>query len=755
VEGSIVLVAARGVGFRRGLVVFGWLVAAAALLPQALRAPERLRVESRILGSESAAVDEALEHRFASPFATSAILVMAGLPSPESSDGQAALEQTIAALRAARGVRATLSYLDHADPFLVGRDGSLVVVGLDPAVDRVDRLVPALRVVTAQLEERLRARAPGLRLNLTGEGPINYDIWRTSADDAARAERRTLPLTLVLLSLAFGAAAAAALPVVSGALAVSLSLGIVSLAATRLPLAILVLNVVSMLGLALGIDYALLSVSRFREARDAGEPPSVAARTAARQAGATIALSGLPVAIGFLALLLVPLNELRSAAAGGLVVTFVSVLLASTLLPVLLEWLGPRLEAGRLRRRDAERERARYRRWARFVVARPRLVLALALPPLLLLAAQARRLNPAEPQGSWLPAETESAEAERDLVAMGRRGAINALRVVVSLPEDVQALSVEGWEATRRLSDAIRADSRVAAVRSLRSLLGERSVTDTTAELQEAALAPAIAKRSFLAEEGDAFLLEVIPREELDGAARTLLVRDLRRLDAAACSGLAGVKLAVGGLPAFGADYQAAGEGRLGGIAAAVVLTTLAGLFAGFRSLLVPVKAVLLNLLSVAAAFGALVVVFQDGHGARLVGLAGPTGGVFPIVPALVFCAVFGLSMDYEVFLVARVREERYAGRDEEDAIVEGVAHTGPVITHAAVVMIAVFASFVLGGFVVMKMLGVALSVAVLLDATLIRLAVGPALLRLAGRHNWWPGPQARSNTSSSASPPP
>ncbi len=247
----------------------------------------------------------------------------------------------------------------------------------------------------------------------------------------------------------------------------------------------------------------------------------------------------------------------------------------------------------------------------------------------------------------------------------------------------------------------------------------------------------------------------MIPREELDGRARIGLVHDLRRLDAAALAGLPGTRLAVGGVPAFAADYKAAGEGRLGGVIAAVVAATLVALFAGFRSLLVPVKAVLLNLLSVGAAFGALVVVFQDGHGVRLLGLSGATGGVFSIVPALVFCAVFGLSMDYEVFLVARVREERYAGRDEADAIVEGVAHTGPVITNAAAVMIAVFASFMLGGFVVMKMLGFALAVAVLLDATLIRLAIGPALLRLAGRYNWWPGPQARSKSRTSASPVP
>ena len=740
---------------RRAAVVLAWIAAAAALLPQALRAPERMRVSSGIPGSESAAVGEALEHRLASPFATSALLVMTGLPAPDRPEGRAILEQAVAELRTARGVRQTLSYVDYADPLLMGRGGTILVLGLDPGVERVDRLVPALREATARLEARLRQRAPGIALRLTGEGPINYDIWRTSADDTAHAERRTLPLTLVLLAIAFGAVAAALLPVVSGALAVSLSLGILSLVALRMPVAILALNVVSMVGLALGIDYALLSVSRFRESLAAGEPPAEAARTAARHAGATIALSGLPVAIGFLALLLVPLDELRAAAIGGLVVTFVSVLLATTLLPALLGWLGRWLEAGRLGRRDSEAERARYRRWAGVVVARPRLVLALALPPLLWLAAQGLRLNPAEPQGSWLPAATESARAEDDLEAMGRRGVLYACRVLVSLPEETQVLSVEGWQASRKLAQALAADPRVAAVRSLRSLLGERATGDAAEELSAVALVPAFAKRSFLAEEGDAFLLEVVPRETLDARARIALVRDLRRLDAAALAGLPGVRLAVGGLSAFGADYKAAGEGRLGGVIAAVVAATLVALFAGFRSLLVPVKAVLLNLLSVGAAFGALVVVFQDGHGVRLLGLSGATGGVFSIVPALVFCAVFGLSMDYEVFLVARVREERYAGRDEADAIVEGVAHTGPVITNAAAVMIAVFASFMLGGFVVMKMLGFALAVAVLLDATLIRLAIGPALLRLAGGYNWWPGPQARSKSRTSAPPVP
>src|SRR5207249_3239528 len=190
----------------------------------------------------------------------------------------------------------------------------------------------------------------------------------------------------------------------------------------------------------------------------------------------------------------------------------------------------------------------------------------------------------------------------------------------------------------------------------------------------------------------------------------------------------------------FNADYEDAVGGRSPGVVALVVARTLVALCAGFGSVLIPVKAVLLNLVSVAAAFGAVVLVFQDGFGARLFGLSGPLSGVFPVVPILVFCTVFGLSMACEVFLGARVAEARRAGLAEGDALAEGLARTAGVITSAAAIMIVVFAAFTLGDFLLIKMLGFALAVAVLLDATVVRLAIGPALLRLAGRWNRWPG---------------
>src|SRR5260221_8263583 len=304
----------------------------------------------------------------------------------------------------------------------------------------------------------------------------------------------------------------------------------------------------------------------------------------------------------------------------------------------------------------------------------------------------------------------ERARAVRDLAAMGRAGVVDSVRVVLELPADTSAMSLEGWEGTRRLAHRLRRDPRVAGVQSLLAIAGEEG--DSIAPLGRAALLPAVAKRAFLTEEGDGVLLEVVPREGIGGLALADLVRDLRALDVPGATGLPGARLRVGGLPAFNLDYERAVARRSRLVVGLVVGTTLLVLFAAFRSVLVPLKAVALNLLAVAASFGALVLVFQDGWGVRFLGLDGPVDGVFPIVPPLVFCTVFGLSMDYEVFLVSRVAEARHAGLDEGEALAEGLARTGGLITSAAAIMIAVFAAFVLGGFVLIKMLGFALAVA-------------------------------------------
>jgi len=246
-------------------------------------------------------------------------------------------------------------------------------------------------------------------------------------------------------------------------------------------------------------------------------------------------------------------------------------------------------------------------------------------------------------------------------------------------------------------------------------------------------------RESLLSSDGQATLIELLPKATLPPNEQIQWVREVRSSDIAAITGVPGAVLRVGGIRAIDADYDSVVKARLPGVVLGVVLGSLLALLIGLRSLFAALKAILLNLLSVGASFGALVLVFQEGHGSKLFGLSGPTGTVYPIVPILSFAIVFGLSMDYEVFLVARVLEERRCGLCERSAVIEGLARTAGLITSAAAIMIAVFTAFTLRGFLVVQMLGFTLAVAVFIDATVVRMIVGPALLKLAGDWNWWP----------------
>jgi RND superfamily putative drug exporter len=501
-----------------------------------------------------------------------------------------------------------------------------------------------------------------------------------------------------------------------------------------------------MLGLGLGIDYALLMVSRFREALSLGHDGPAASVIAARQAGPTLLISASTVAIGFLALLTVPISEIRSIGIAGFLVAGMSVLLANTLVPALLALLGPRIDAGRLPftpRLDAHRAGRtgnRWRRWGKVIVAHPWLAILLAGVPLLLLAWQATRLDTSLPRGDWLPQAAESVHALHTLEQMDRAGVVQSLRVLVELPADSIAQTDEGWSAIDRLSKRLATDPRCDRVISITTIAeGKRSFLSSLSRET---------RRTFLSGDGRATLLEVLPAASASLRDQVDWVRELRNTGAAALTGVPGATLLVGGIPALNADYQTIVRDHLVQVTALVVVGTLLALLGGFRSLFVAVKAIVLNLLSVAASFGALILVFQDGHGSGLLGSPGGTGSVFPLVPIVTFAIVFGLSMDYEVFLVSRVLEARRSGLSEMDAIPEGLARTAGLISSAAAIMIVVFAAFTFGDFLVVKMIGFTLAVAVLIDATLVRIVIGPALLRIAGDWNWWPGGLAKPGSA-------
>jgi len=720
----------------RGVIIVAWVVACLALMPAARTIESVLAVAAHVDGSESALVDDLLARRFHSPFAHSVVLVATGLPSPTTDAGEAVLRSVVDTLRSTPGITGVLSYLDGRETLLVGADsaGTFLVVGLEGS--RPDTRLQPLRETTHRLEARLGRVYPSVALRWTGETALNADLRRASAADAQGAELRALPVTLLLLLVAFGAFVAALLPIAGGLLAIGVTLGLASVVAHVWPLSILLQNVVTMIGLGLGIDYSLLIVSRFRDELRAGLERTRAAAEALTHAGPTILLSGLAVAIGFGALAMTPVNELRSVAVGGLLVTGVSILVATTLLPGLLALLGHRIDAGRVKR--SSRDHPQWSRWADAVTRHPARVLAICGLPVCALAWQARRLNVDLPRGDWLPKNIESAVALRALQSMGRGAAVNTIRLALELPPGVSATSDSGWKATMRVARWLVADPAVERVRSLPGLVAPMGTMIPRDSLL--AMLPPGVLRSFVSEDRRLALLEAVPRESSSPRDLSALVDRLRGADTVLASPLGRARLDVGGLPAFNRDYEKAVVGRFTGVVALIVSATFIVLAVGFRSVLVPLKAIVLNLLAVAAAFGAVTLVFQDGAGARLLGLSGPLDAIFPAIPVLVFCIVFGLSMDYEVFLVSRVREARLAGLGEREAIAHGLSHTGGLITSAAAIMIVVFGAFVLGDFLLIKMLGFALAVAVLLDATVMRLAVSPALLTLAGRWNWWPG---------------
>ena len=715
------------------------LTAVVALLPFSFHAERHLETATRVEGSEAETVQQELATRFRSPFVDRVVLVIQGLPPADSAEGEQALATIVAGLRDEAGVSGVVSYLELRDPIFLGKGGgTFVLVGLSSTEGPVESLVPKLHERANSLANQLRGRYPAVKLELTGEIPLNFDIRKASADDVQRGESLVIPATLALLLVAFGSLVAALIPLAVGQLAIAATLAITGFLAHRWHLSILVQNLATMLGLGLGIDYALLMVSRFREAICAGHDGPAASVIAARRAGRTLLISASTVAIGFLALLTVPISEIRSIGAAGFLVAGMCVLLTNTVVPAVLALLGRRIDAGKLPftpkldSHRAERTGIRWRQWGKVIVAHPWLALVLAGTPLLLLAWQVTRLDTSVPKGDWLPESAESVHALHTLEKMDRAGVVYSMRVIVELPADSIAQTDVGWNALDRLTKRLASDPRSARVISITTIAeGNRaSLTDLSRET----------RRTFLSSDGRAALLEVLPAASVSLRDQVDWVRELRKTGAAALTGVPGATLQIGGIPALNADYQTIVADRFVPVMAMVVGATFLALLAGFRSLFAAVKAIALNLLSVAASFGILVLVFQEGHGSSLMRVPGGTGSVFPLVPIVAFAIVFGLSMDYEVFLVARVLEARRSGLSEMDAIPEGLARTAGLITSAAAIMIVVFAAFTFGNFLVVKMIGFTLAVAVFIDATLVRIVIGPALLRIAGDWNWWPG---------------
>ncbi len=527
-----------------------------------------------------------------------------------------------------------------------------------------------------------------------------------------------------MLILAFSTLIAAGLPFLMGLTTTTVALGLAYGLARLVPVSNLLGNVVTMIGLAVGIDYSLLVVTHFREqAQATGRVGAVAATVAS--AGRTIAWSGLTVMIGLLGLLFSPILETRCVGIGGALVVCVSVLAALTLLPATLVLLGPWIDRWPLmpRRLHPLNHPAFWHRLGSGIVRRPlpvllasgALVLALALP-----LAWGRSGFTNEP---WFLARGMESRVGAELLNGVRSdNAGLPIHAIVRATDGQPLLAPGHLAALTDYAARLAAEPRIAQVESPLALR------------QQPQLAGALLSR-----DRTAALFELTPADGLAVRDIERLARELRTLRPAGP-----FEVRIGGTAAEQADFSDAMWRSFPWVFGFVLGATLLLLFCAFRSWLLPVAAVLTNLCAVAAGYGVVTAIFQHGWLTGLVGLERPFAAIPLEVPLMVFCLSFGLSMDYELFLLFRIQQEYALDGDNDRATVEGLAAVAPVITGAGLIMAAVFGAFIGAELPVLKMIGVGLCVSVLVDATLIRAFVVPSAMALAGRWNWYPGGAGR-----------
>lgn len=727
-------------------IVAAWVALAAAMWPVAHEIHNRLQVGGRDLpGAESTEAEAIIRDQYATSFSSFAVVAVRHPRLTVDSTRYASyLDSLVRAIERLPFAQKTLTWRTSGDPTFVSPDGRItfVLVGMREQADGATSEVPILRDAVHAVQAAI---GPDFVTLVTGSPAFDYDTRTVAAQDSDRLEQRLLPLTWLLLVLAFGALVAAFVPVAVGFLAIFIAMGIESMLAGLMPMSIFVLNITTMVGLGVGIDYSLLVVTRFREELDAGADRLVAAERTIRTAAQTVLTSGGTVMVGVAALMIVPILETRSVGLGGLIVVFTAVALSVTFLPAVLAILGHNVDRPRFLARALARFRrpAGWMRYAESIARNPIRALVISGAIIVALAAPSLWLHIGLPAANWFPKDTESSDGLEVLQDMGQGGALQPIRVVLALPADSQVLDLDRLRGLKILGDSLRANPRVQQVRGvvdLRPGIPLWQYVQLYGDTARARARMADVFNAYLGRSGSTTVLNVFLRDtvSLDGALDA--VRDVRRIPVDRIPTLEHARMLVGGFFPSALDFRDRLLHEFGVIVALVLGVTAVMLALVFRSLLVPAKAVVMNTLSVAAAFGLTVVVFQWGIGGSLIGLTGPTRSIFVMGPVLVFAIVFGLSMDYEVFLLSRIKEEFDLSHDNDAAMIAGLSATGQTITRAAAIMILVFGAFAFARVMAVQMIGFGLAVAVLLDATVIRMVMVPAVMHLAGRFNWWPG---------------
>ena len=688
--------------------------------------------------AESTRASDVLDERFDDGGAPT--LVLLARSSTGDVDGADATADGIAltdALRDIPGVTDVESYwsLGGAPP-LRSSDGdeALVLARITGEEDEEDEVV-------AVVHDQLAGRQGVLDVSLGGPDAIGAEITESVKSSLGRAELIAIPLTLLLLLFVFRSVLAASLPLLIGLMAIMGTLLVLFVLGSITDVSVYSINLTTALGLGLAIDYSLFIVSRYREELGRGLSVPDAVVRSVETAGRTVTISALTVAVSLSALLIFPLYFLRSFAYAGIAVVLLAMVAAIVTLPALLAAIGPRVDSRRARERAAAAAEAGgaggaagitaeadgfWHRVASVVMRRP-LPIALAVTVVLLvLGAPFLRLSVGLPDERVLP---ESSEARRvsERIQAGFPGDTDAAFPVVVESDTGGAVDQAALSAYAADLSTVEGVARVEGPDGVYQDGGPVDAGDTPA-------GPPVDPARFV-RDGTAWL-EVVPGVELQSAAGEQLVEDIRNLDP-------GFETLVGGSAAQLVDTKDTLLSLLPWALTIVAVTTLVLLFLMTGSVLIPVKALVLNLLSLTATFGAMVWIFQDGHLSGLLDFTA-TGRIDTSMPILMFCIAFGLSMDYEVFLLSRIKEEYDATGDNAASVALGLERTGRIVSAASVLLAITFLAFGTADVSFLKLFGVGLALAVLMDATVIRGLLVPAFMRLAGPANWWAPPALR-----------
>ena len=599
------------------------------------------------------------------------------------------------------------SYARGGDETMVSGDGRTAIVALTMAGDltQAEKNIDRVHDIVHAVDGR-----GGFSTLVTGTASINSDFSQTAEGDLRRGEGIGVPIALVILLVVFGALVAAMLPLFLAVVAITGAVALTAVVGQTFDMSIFAINMVSMMGLATGIDYSLFIVSRFREERARGRDKIDAIAVTGGTATRAVVFSGLTVVLALLGLLIVPTNIFMSLAAGAILVVSVSVAAALTLLPAALSILGDRVDRLRVpylgRRLIAARSDGRagwLARAAQRAMRRPVVALVAGAGVLLLCAAPALTMKTGVSGVSSFPDSFQSKEAFALLDRQFGVGGVNPAQVVVDAPAGSTAVAA----GVERLTRSLARDPA----------FGEPQVQTSAS--------------------GDLTLVSVPVNGDAQGELAIAKVRELRSTHVPQAFGDDAGSVYVTGATAGNIDYIDIVNSYFPWVVALVLALSFVLLLVAFRSIVIPAKAIVMNLLSVGAAYGLITLVSLHGVGAGLLGFQ-QVDVIEQWVPLFLFSILFGLSMDYQVFLLSRIKEEWDRTGDNTLAVTSGVGSTAGIITGAALIMVAVFAGFAAGDLVMFQQMGFGLAVAVLLDATIIRTLLVPSAMKLLGRWNWY-----------------